>query len=138
MKINNTRDASARRLPMSMTPHPVSPRFGRILLASLALFAAVLLSGTTAAQAATKAWTGLVDNNWHEPGNWSPPGVPAGNDTININLAGTSVNATPPVTIANGGTLNWTSSGGSISGGGLTIASGGVLNVADLVGFYCG
>ena len=92
---------------------------------------ALLLATSTNAGAATKTWTGAIDNDWHEPGNWSPPGVPAGNDTINIVDA--SVYATPPVTLANGATLNWTchenAPAGSLFQGGLTIASGGVLNL---------
>jgi hypothetical protein len=90
---------------------------------------ALLLATSATAGAATKTWTGAIDNTWHEPGNWSPPGVPAGNATINMGNA--YVSATLPVTIASGGSLNWSTVGLSAAFyGGLTIASGGELNVA--------
>jgi hypothetical protein len=31
---------------------------------------------------ATRMWTGAVSTDWFNPTNWSPNGVPAGNDTV--------------------------------------------------------
>ena len=32
------------------------------------------------AWAANLTWTGAVDDNWHNPGNWDPPGIPGSDD----------------------------------------------------------
>ncbi|MGH7954044.1 MAG: hypothetical protein ACREFE_19285, partial [Limisphaerales bacterium] len=77
-----------------------------------------------------RTWTGASDNDWFNPNNWNPAGVPATNDTIFISSG--TINLTAPVTIA--GVLNW--SGGAISGDSLTIATNGVLNLTGNNGKY--
>src|SRR5580658_648238 len=69
--------------------------------------------------AATHTWNGSVSDNWFVADNWTPTGVPGTNDTVIITTG--SVNLTAVVAIH--GTFNW--SGGTLSGDGITIESGG-------------
>jgi hypothetical protein len=106
-----------------------SPWRGRIL--TLFLLGTVggvllgLLGGVANAGACqgvpTKSWTGVVNNSWHEDGNWLPVGVPAAGDDVCINLA---VN-TPVLFTA--GTTDIDTLDAEVP---LTI-SGGVLNLND-------
>ncbi|MGD0413056.1 MAG: hypothetical protein ABSC18_15300, partial [Verrucomicrobiota bacterium] len=80
------------------------------------------LSSLPASAQATWTWTGSSNSDWFNSGNWSPTGVPASTDTVNVN--GT-VNFTSHVTFS--GQFNWT--GGILAGDGLTIATGGVLSI---------
>ena len=88
----------------------------------------------------TIIWTGAQSGDWFDYRNWSPLTVPTGSDYISVNsgsvnvpsgysleylnLNGGSLSGSFTVT----GTLNW--SGGTISSGILTMASGGVLNIS--------
>src|ERR1700733_91388 len=85
--------------------------------------AMLLVSGWISAHGATVAWNGSVSSDWFNPNNWSPAGVPASGDTVNISNGNISLSA--PVTI--NGQFNW--SGGTLNGNPLTIGSNGVLNI---------
>ncbi len=82
-----------------------------------------ILSLDFASAQTTRTWTGAVNNDWFNATNWSPNGVPAGNDIVNF--ASGTINFSAPVTI--GGQFNW--SGGVLSGQPLTIASNAVMNI---------
>ena len=45
-----------------------------------------------------RTWTGSMNMDWFNPGNWSPAGVPASNDIVNL-TNGTIVLTAPAVTI---------------------------------------
>jgi hypothetical protein len=82
----------------------------------------ILVTAHTSAQT-TRIWNGSLNNDWFNPTNWIPIGVPAANDSITVSNG--TVNLDAPVTIA--GQFNWT--GGILSGNPLTIASNGVMNM---------
>src|SRR5260221_13198903 len=71
-----------------------------------------------------KTWTGPSGSDWFTPGNWTPAGVPAVDDTVNFTNG--TIHISTPVTVA--GQFNWTA--GTLQGSPLTIASNGVLNLA--------
>lgn len=49
----------------------------------------ILFSGAIATtNISAKAWTGAVSNDWNDPGNWSPAGVPTSSDNINFFISG--------------------------------------------------
>src|SRR5262245_29885335 len=79
-----------------------------------------LISLAVPACAATRTWTGEVNNDWYEPGNWTPPGTPAAADTLNVNG---SPNVSPLFTLT--GQLNW--NGGAVFGA-LILGTGGTMN----------
>ncbi|MCL4179349.1 MAG: hypothetical protein KJ072_16605 [Verrucomicrobia bacterium] len=72
---------------------------------------------------AEKAWIADRAGDWHDPANWSPPGVPSTTDTVRIESG--SVRLAQPVIIE--GRLDW--SGGRIHSGGIDIAPTGELNL---------
>jgi hypothetical protein len=76
--------------------------------------------------AATHSWTGAVSQDWYVAGNWTPTGIPGSTDTVYLTNNG-SVDLSGAVTI--GGVFNW--SGGTLSGHGMMIESGGVVNMAS-------
>lgn len=82
-----------------------------------------LISGSLSAQT-TRTWTGTVNLDWFNAGNWTPSGVPAANDIVNITNGGT-INLTAPVVISN--QFYW--SGAFLSGNSLTIASNAVMTI---------
>jgi hypothetical protein len=51
---------------------------------NLTIVFAICLIGATAVSQTTKTWRGYVNNNWSEPGNWSPSGVPGASDSVII------------------------------------------------------
>jgi len=71
-----------------------------------------------------RTWTGSANGDWFNPTNWTPAGVPASNDTVNVGSG--SINLTATVVI--GAQFNWT--GGTLAGSSLTIASNAVLNIS--------
>ncbi len=91
-----------------------------------ALCASVLLK-TGWCSAATFTWTGSVSSDWFTAGNWTPAGVPASSDTIN--LTNGTIDLTNSVTL--NGVFNW--SAGTLSGDSITIAAGGAMNIAGVV-----
>jgi hypothetical protein len=76
--------------------------------------------------AAISSWNGSVSQNWFVADNWTPVGVPASNDTINLTNSGT-IDLTRSVTIS--GIFNW--GGGTLSGSPMAVTSGGVLNIVS-------
>ena len=72
---------------------------------------------------AEKAWIADRIGDWHDPANWSPPGVPDPNDMVRIESG--SVRLAQPVIIE--GRLDW--SGGRIHSGGVDIAPTAELNL---------
>src|SRR5215475_14957502 len=85
----------------------ISPRSVEFCCRAMAL-AFILGAGHTSAQT-TRTWNGSDNNDWFNPTNWIPTGVPAANDVITVSNG--MVDLTAPVTIA--GQLNWT--GGILS-----------------------
>lgn len=73
-----------------------------------------MISGLTAQT--SYVWNGAAGNNWNNPGNWTPSGIPGAGDFVTIG-AGTTI-LSNPVTIAE---LNF--SGGNIMGAALTVTS---------------
>src|SRR5262249_21560145 len=71
---------------------------------------------------ATNIWTGAVNNDWTDPGNWSLGHVPTGTDDIQIG----DINTHPTVNVPSGMVTlqNTVSNFGTI-----TVASGAVLSV---------
>jgi hypothetical protein len=63
--------------------------------------ALLVMAGCISAQAATFTWTGGSED-WFNPNNWTPAGVPASGDTVNFSSG--TINLTAPVTI-NAGTV---------------------------------
>ena len=57
-----------------------------VITITLLILIAVITSFLPAQQAsaATKTWTGLIDDKWSNPDNWAPVGVPVSSDTIII------------------------------------------------------
>ena len=94
----------------------------RFLLLSVVLVAWVFASPALLAQT-TRTWTGADSSDWFDPGNWSPVGVPAATDTVNITNG--AVALTSPVVFS--GQFNW--AGGALAGNGLTILNSGVFNI---------
>lgn len=86
-----------------------------------------LALGTSYCPAVTFVWNGSDSEDWYDPGNWTPFGVPGTNDIIDITNG--TIDLTSPVTI--GGQLNW--SGGLMWDSELTIATNGVLNIEGSV-----
>ena len=80
-----------------------------------------LLAASCGVSGAVRTWTGAANNDWYDPANWSPPGVPDSADTLNVN--GGNPTLSPQFTLI--GQINWTS--GSLLGG-LTVGAGGTLN----------
>ena len=78
-----------------------------------------------AASGATFTWTGSVSTDWFNTNNWSPPGVPASNDTVNFGSG--TIEFTAPVTFA--GQFNW--SGGRLTGNALTLATNGTMDISS-------
>jgi hypothetical protein len=79
-------------------------------------------SGALPAQV-VRTWTGSTSSDWFNASNWSPAGVPAGTDTVNVTNG--TVNLTAPVTSS--GKFNW--AGGTLQGNALTIGNGGLLTI---------
>jgi T5SS/PEP-CTERM-associated repeat protein len=89
------------------------------LLTTTAVMA--LLSASTVATRAQTNWTGAIDSNWFNAGNWTA-GVPAGtNATIN------TVTPNPTVIAAAGATAGSLDVGTLVGVGNLTITNGGTL-----------
>ena len=93
----------------------------------------ILILNPAAAQT-VYTWNGSANSDWFNSANWTPNGVPAFNDIINFTNG--TINLSAPVTI--GGQFNWSS--GVLSGEGLTIASGAVMNINGISTLYleCG
>jgi len=100
-----------RRIWLAWTP--------RLLLLTAFLHIGVCSAGT-------HSWNGSVSTDWFVANNWTPSGVPGTTDTIYLTNNDT-INLSGNVTI--GGVFNW--SGGSLSGDGMTVQSGGVINMAS-------
>jgi cadmium resistance protein CadD (predicted permease) len=100
---------------------PLSLATRLFLLGLFILVAAGLCS------AATHTWNGSVSSDWFTADNWTPVGVPGTNDIVNVTNG--TISLTGAVAIH--GTFNW--SGGSISGDGVTIESGGAMNISGTV-----
>ncbi|MDD5693215.1 MAG: hypothetical protein PHU86_01970, partial [Patescibacteria group bacterium] len=89
------------------------------------------------AYAAAKTWDGGgATNNWSEPENWNPDGVPLVGDTVTIE-SGYNVNATANVsnsgtiTIQNGAVVNITGGTFSSLGAGSQLVNNGIINIED-------
>ena len=82
------------------------------------------LAGCSVSAQTARTWSGAASSDWFNPNNWSPAGVPATNDTINLNSG--TINLSSPVTIY--GQFNW--AGGTVHGSAVTIATGGVLTLS--------
>src|SRR5579862_3983397 len=93
------------------------------LCRGLLFLCVVCLTILPASAQTTRTWTGSASSDWFNANNWSPPGVPGSNDTINLNGGGITLDA--PVTID--GVFNW--SAGLLYTNSLTIGSTGVLNI---------
>jgi hypothetical protein len=96
----------------------------KILILPLALLLVRCFGGSAAMAQTNRTWTGSVSSDWFNATNWSPAGVPASNDTVNVTNG--SVNLSAPVTCH--GQFNW--SGGILSGNSLTIASDGLMTIS--------
>ena len=84
---------------------------------------ACLVAANFAVAQTNRTWNGSASTDWFNPANWTPAGVPASNDTLNVSSG--SINLSAPVTI--GAQFNW--SGGTLSGSPLTVRTNGVLNL---------
>ena len=73
----------------------------------------------------SRTWNGSVSSDWFNATNWTPSGVPAANDTINVNSSAGTINLSAPVTVS--GQFNWL--GGTLTGSPLTISTTGALNL---------
>jgi fibronectin-binding autotransporter adhesin len=105
---------------------------------SILAFAGCLLAGSQSAFAVAKTWTGSLDGDWANAGNWNPSAPVSGSDnilfgasgtvagqTINTNLANISLNSAVAVTFSLGasaytigtigGGVTWTFTGGGIT-----------------------
>jgi fibronectin-binding autotransporter adhesin len=94
------------------------------LILPLAFWLMCCFGGSVAIAQTNRTWVGSVSSDWFNATNWSPVGVPASNDTVNVTNG--SVNLSAPV-ICNG-QFNW--SGGTLSGDTLTIATNGVMTMS--------
>lgn len=115
-------DSTARSLPTSL----------------IALAAAVLLGVTAPSPAQQFDWTGVVNNTYSTPGNWSPVGPPGPTATARFNLATSytvsfTANATVDAISVNNGSVTWNLGGFTYAapnltnsgvGGSLTVRSG--------------
>ena len=108
--------------------HPARMKRQVSIAILLPWFCLLIVFKTGWCPAATFTWNGSVSSDWFNNTNWIPVGVPGPTDTINF-ANGTIINLTSSVTI--NGAFNW--SGGSLSGNPLTIANGGVMNIAGNV-----
>ncbi len=94
----------------------------------LALMAAAIALTATSAHA-VKEFTGAVSDNWHDPANWNPPGVPTSSaDRVRI---GTSTYSDVSARVSASSVAE--SNGLEVAGyapGALTIGAGGTLSVA--------
>jgi hypothetical protein len=93
-------------------------------------------------------WVGGYPNGWNNPTNWTPRTVPTSSDSVVVNSGSVTVPANAAFavfsldggsvsgTFTNTGTLTWID--GTIGGGNITIASGGVLNIAGATTKYFG
>jgi hypothetical protein len=79
-----------------------------------------------------KTWSGAVNSDWFEPGNWSPAGIPTAAEKVTVvggtvDMASSTSSAFFDELFLNAGTLNWTA--GSFAGV-VNVAAGAVVNVA--------
>src|SRR5215469_13401007 len=88
-----------------------------------ALMSILNLGPDSASAQINRTWIGTISQDWYNPTNWSPNGVPAANDIVNVTNG--TVNFSSPVVISN--QFNWTS--GMLTGSALTIASNAVFNI---------
>ncbi|HEV2327686.1 MAG TPA: hypothetical protein VGY56_02730 [Verrucomicrobiae bacterium] len=72
-----------------------------------------------------RTWIGTVNEDWYNPTNWTPNGVPATNDIVNFTNINGTIDLSAPVVIAN--QFNWL--GGTLNSNALTIESNAVLNI---------
>lgn len=79
---------------------------------------AFFLGGIQAVNAANYSWNGAISNEWGNPSNWSPAGVPGTLDNVTINSA--AVNQ--PVWEENPGIQNLTLTNGTLDLAGFTIS----------------
>ena len=73
----------------------------------------------------SRTWIGTINEDWYNPTNWTPNGVPATNDIVNFTNANGTINLSAPVIIAN--QFNW--QGGTLTSNALIIESNAVLNI---------
>src|SRR5215469_13174883 len=92
------------------------------LLCCGAALASILFVQPASAQI-NRTWIGSISQDWYNPTNWSPNGVPAANDIVNVTNG--TVNLSSPVVISN--QFNWTA--GMLIGNALTIATNAVFNI---------
>lgn len=120
-----------------------SLRVNKINMKSRVILALGFYSVLVALVSAQSTWTGSINNDWNNAGNWSPSGVPGSGDNVIINSGTVSLNTTPVGDIGsltmNGGDLtigvSLTISGASNIGGGATLDVGAdlILNAALVV-----
>jgi hypothetical protein len=89
-----------------------------LLLASLSLLGTLAI-----APAATRTWVGSVSTDFYDPANWSPNGVPASSDTLNVTNG--SVAISPG--FVSSGQIIWT--GGTLYGA-LVISTGATMAIS--------
>jgi hypothetical protein len=73
----------------------------------------------------TRTWTGAVNNDASNPGNWTPSGAPAAGDTLNVSA---TVTSGPPWTVSE--TLDI--SGGALHGDQLNVGGTGLAATLNL------
>lgn len=95
----------------------------KILYFCIGMALACLLNLERASAQINRTWLGSINTDWYNPANWSPTGVPATNDIVNVTNG--TVNLSAPVVIAN--QFNW--QGGILMGDALTIATNAILNI---------
>ena len=106
-------------------------RLGYVLRGCLPVLVLILLAAGASAE--SRDWSGAVDANWYDPGNWLPVGPPDPTDQLQL-LVG-SAHADRAVTIGEGGLVSIAAAGAASPctlevDGTLTIDAGGVLSVA--------
>lgn len=98
------------------------------------LILAALIGNSFNVFAQTKVWTGAVNNDWHNPGNWNPSGVPSSNNTVSLRG-----NTTPFPVITQDVTINslsindwWNTPGDQLFiDNGATLTLNGSLNIRE-------
>ncbi len=78
---------------------------------------------------AVKLWSGAIDTNWSEPGNWSPTGVPGATDNVRIPVA-----TNQPVLTNNVSVMDLTVDvGATVSANGFALTAAGHVDAAGSV-----
>lgn len=108
----------------------------------ISTLSAALLASVVTSYAADITWTGAVDTDYHNSGNWSSGSVPQLNGTDNVSLGGTAIWSTGDFSFSNGSIFTVTN-GGSWSqdpghGGWLQATGGATINIEQGGAFSTG